>query len=279
MYNITFWILFWVFLLFASATFAQEDEYAIFEPGIISTTNYKEGSPSITKDGNTLVFARYQNYGKKLPYIAKKSEGNWTVERLTFVDTLYNLAISPDGSQIFFKVRKKKDGESVYNTYSVRKESNDSWGTPQKLPGALFKNAGYFRVAGDGTLYMYINAMAGNPKGIYKSELKKDGSYAYPQWLSDAVSPYGSTTYSPVVNSDESKIIVNRAGLRGEMKEKLGPPGLYIHNKHNGQWDTGTRIEGIPYTWYAEILPDNRLIFVKNGDLLAVSMDDLGIDW
>ncbi len=279
MQNIAFWIISWLFIFFVTATFGQQEDYRIFEPEVISTTNWKEGSPSVTKDGLTLVFTRYKNYGKKNPYIAKKSNGEWHVERLNFVDTLYNLAISPDGAEIFYKVRKEVNGEAEYSTYRVKRKDKGEWGVPKQLPGALFENAGYFRVAEDGTLYMYINSIAGNPKGIYKSEPGPDGTYTQPEWLSDAVSPFGSTTYSPVVNNDESKIIVNRAGLRGDMEEKLGPAGLHIHQNHNGQWDTGTRIEGIPYTWYSEVLPDGTLIFVENGDLLMITLEELGIKW
>jgi hypothetical protein len=85
-------------------------------------------------------------------------------------------------------------------------------------------------------------------------------------------------TYSPVVNSDESKIIVNRAGLSDEEQERFGKSGLYIHNRYDFQWDTGRRLN-LPYTWYSEILPDGRIIFVEEGDFYEASLEELGIDW
>ena len=63
-----------------------------------------------------------------------------------------------------------------------------------------------------------------------------------------------------------------------EEEEQLGERGLYIHQKYGFQWDTGRRLN-LPYSWYAEVLPDGRLIFVDDGDLYEASLEDLGINW
>lgn len=254
-------------------------EFEVFEPGVISLEGISEGSPDVTADGNTLVFTRYQSYGDKVPYIAERTESGWDVRRLTFTDTLYNLAISPDGQRIVYKTRNRPspDADRVNNAFRVDRNPNVSWGEPVEMQPAL-KDAGYFRIANDGTLYLFINASEGTPRGIFTSELNRDGSYSDPVWLSDAVSPYPSVTYSPIINDDQTQIIVNRAGLSEEEEAKLGKRGLYIHQKYGFQWDTGRRLN-LPYSWYAEVLPDGRLIFVEDGDLYEASLDDLGINW
>jgi hypothetical protein len=259
-----------------------QDSYAdmsIFEPGVISLDGISEGSPDVTADGNTLVFVRYQSYGEKIPYIAERTASGWDVRQLTFTDTLYNLAISPDGQRIVYKTRNRPspDADRVNNAFRVDRNPDGSWGEPVEMQPAL-TDAGYFRIANDGTLYLFINASEGTPRGIFTSELNSDGSYSDPVWLSDAVSPFPSVTYSPVVNDDETKIIVNRAGLSDEEEEKLGEKGLYIHHKYGFQWDTGRRLS-LPYSWYAEVLPDGRLIFVEDGDLYEASLEDLDINW
>jgi len=256
-------------------------EISVFEPGVISLEGVSEGSPDITADGNTLVFTRYSSYGDQVPYIAERSDSGseWEVRQFTFTDTLYNLAISPDGQRIVYKTRNRPSpgADRVNNAFQVDRHADGSWGEPVEMQPAL-KNAGYFRIANDGTLYLFINASEGTPRGIFTSELNSDGSYSDPVWLSDAVSPFPSVTYSPIINDDETKIIVNRAGLSEEEEQKLGERGLYIHQKYGFQWDTGRRLN-LPYSWYAEVLPDGRLIFVENGDLYEASLKELGINW
>ncbi len=268
-------------LLTINLLFAQTEDslYTVFEPGIISLKGVKEGSPSITADGNTMVFVRYQSYGEKVPYIANKTEKGWKVERLNFVDTLYNLAISPDGGRIVFKTRNRPspNADRVNNAFRVDRNEDGTWGKPVKMQPKL-KDAGYFRIAEDGTLYLFINASEGTPRGIFTSEPKADGSYTDPTWLSDAVSPFPSVTYSPVINAKEDKLIVNRAGLNEEEEEKLGKKGLYIYQKYGFQWDTGTRLN-LPYSWYSMVTPNEQIVFVDNGDLYVADLADLGISW
>ena len=269
-------------LLFPTILLAQSQaEISVFEPSVISLEGVSEGSPDITADGNTLVFTRYESYGDKVPYIAERinSGSGWEVRQLTFTDTLYNLAISPDGQRIVYKTRNRPSpgADRVNNAFRVDRNPDGSWGEPVEMQPDL-KDAGYFRIANDGTLYLFINASEGTPRGIFTSELNSDGSYSDPVWLSDAVSPFPSVTYSPIINDDETKIIVNRAGLSEEEEQKLGERGLYIHQKYGFQWDTGRRLN-LPYSWYAEVLPDGRLIFVENGDLYEASLEELGINW
>ena len=269
-------------LLFPTILLAQSQaEISVFEPSVISLEGVSEGSPDITADGNTLVFTRYESYGDKVPYIAERinSGSGWEVRQLTFTDTLYNLAISPDGQRIVYKTRNRPSpgADRVNNAFRVDRNPDGSWGEPVEMQPDL-KDAGYFRIANDGTLYLFINASEGTPRGIFTSDLNSDGSYSDPVWLSDAVSPFPSVTYSPIINDDETKIIVNRAGLTEEEEQKLGERGLYIHQKYGFQWDTGRRLN-LPYSWYAEVLPDGRLIFVENGDLYEASLEELGINW
>jgi len=275
-------ILLALFLINTHISNAQDIEttlFFVFEPGVISISGINEGSPSITADGNTIVFVRYQSYGEKVPYIAERSSDGWEVKQLNFIDTLYNLAISPDGQRIVFKTRNKPEtgADRENEAYRVDRNADGSWGKPVKMQPRL-KDAGYFRIAQDGTLYSFINASEGTPRGIFTSELNEDGSYSDPVWLSDAVSPYPSVTYSPVINSDETKIIVNRAGLNDDEEEKLGKKGLYVHKKYGFQWDTGTRLD-LPYSWYSMVTPDEQIVFVDDGDLYVADLEDLGIEW
>jgi hypothetical protein len=255
---------------------AQGNNYEVFEPGLISTEDYSEGSPTITADGKTLLFTRYKSYGSKVPYFAIKTDESWDLERVPFADTVYTIALAPDGERAFFNTKKIVEGNTISRVFTVSKNRDGEWQDPVELKGNIISHGGYFRVAMDGTLYMYVNAAAGNPKGIYYSE---PADYSKVKWLSDAISVYGATVYSPLPNDDETKIIVNRAGISDEEEDVLGESGLYLHEQHNGQWTVGQKIDGIPYTWIAEVTSDDRLLFVKDGDIQSISLDDLNIVW
>lgn len=273
--TIAFLVSFLVVFRTSSANAQDSVRYAIFEPGLISVPDLAEGSPSITADGQTLLFTRFKEYSKQVPYIAQRTGDSWTVERFSPLDTVYNLAISPDGQEVFYK-KRFSDGRT--QSFRMQRADGGHWEAPRPLPGPLFQNAGYFRVAQDGTLYMYSNSTAGNPRGIYYAEQQPDGNYGRPRWVSDAVSPYGSTTYAPIISPDERRMIVNRAGIvPGIVEENLGEKGLRYHQRYNGQWDTGTLIEGIPYTYYAEVLPNGQLVFVHNSDLYVIDLLDTNI--
>lgn len=269
-------IFFSILTLCFTFCFSQEVNYEVFQPGLISTDDFSEGSPTITADGNTLLFTRYKSYGSKVPYFATKSAEGWGLEKVPFVDTVYTIALAPDGERAFFNTKTKVGEKTISRVFTVSKNRDGEWRDPVELKGSLISHAGYFRVAMDGTLYMYVNNAAGNPKGVYYSE---PSDYADVKWLSDAISVYGATVYSPLPNNDETKIIVNRAGISDEEEEFLGQRGLYVHENHDGQWTVGRKIEGIPYTWIAEITPNNRLLFVKDGDIQSIRLEDLNVEW
>jgi hypothetical protein len=125
--------------LLAPASVAQDENvspdttWQVFESGTISLPDVRETSPSITADGQTMVFARTENWNDKVPCIATRTGDRWSVRTAPFADTLYNLAIAPDGQSIFFKKNETQDGEDVSPAYRVARTS-DGWGEPQSLP-------------------------------------------------------------------------------------------------------------------------------------------------
>lgn len=192
--------------------------WQVFEPGVISLSDTQETSPSITADGQTMVFARTENWNDKVSYIATRNGEGWRVRKAPFADTLYNLAVSPDGQSIFFKTNETQDGEDVSRAYRVDR-TEDEWNAPQDLPALYNINAGYFCPMADGTLYFF----APSPRpGIYRTEPDGDGGYESPQWVSDVVSPEGTTSFNVLVHPDEDRLIITRAGLSDDQESELG---------------------------------------------------------
>jgi hypothetical protein len=195
------------------------------------------------------------------------------VQKAPFADTLYNLAVAPDGQSIFYK--EMEDGEEVSRAYRVQR-TNDGWDAPQRLPTLFNTNAGYFCPMADGTLYFF--GRVGGRKGIYRTEPDGTSGYGPPQWLSDAVSPEGTTSFDVLVHPNEDRLIITRAGLSDEQAFALGPRGFFYYERADEGWRERRRLD-LPYGWGATVLPDGRLLFVDAGDLQTVPLPILGIDW
>jgi hypothetical protein len=268
-------------LLVPLTTAAQDDAPVIadttwqpFAPGVISLPDIRETSPSVSADGQTMAFARTSNWRDKVPHIATRSGDGWTVVEAPFADTLYNVALAPDGQSAFFKAYEMQDGEEVSRTYRVAR-TTDGWGTPQSLPSLFNINAGYFCPMADGTLYFF--ARTPQP-GIYLAEPDGNGDYGAPQWLSDVVSPEGTTSFDVLMHPDEDRLIITRASIPDDRADALGPRGFYLYRRTADGWREVQRLD-LPYGWGATVLPDGRFLFVDAGDLQTVPLAALGIDW
>ncbi|MEM6483483.1 MAG: hypothetical protein AAF662_00660 [Pseudomonadota bacterium] len=72
----------------------------IVAPGIVSTLE-SETSPSISRDGKTIVFARYgEDWSQKRGYIGSRQPTGWKVQQLSTLGPIYNLSVSSDGQSI-----------------------------------------------------------------------------------------------------------------------------------------------------------------------------------
>ena len=257
-----------------TAAAPPDTTWTVFEPGTISRPDIRETSPSLTADGQTMVFARTTSWTDKGPYIATRQGDGWSVQKAPFADTLYNLAIAPDGQSIFFKKNQTQDGTEVSRAYRVDRTA-DGWGPPQNLPSLFDINAGYFCPMADGTLYFF----ARSPRpGIYRIEPDEEGDYTEPQWVSDAVSPEGTTSFDVLVHPDEDRLVITRAGIPDDRADALGPRGLFYYRRTEEGWREERRLD-LPYGWGATVGPDGRFLFVDAGDLQTVPLSTLGVEW
>jgi hypothetical protein len=254
-----------------------------FAPGVISSPDSSESSPTLTADGRTLVFTRYTSYRKQVPYIATRTGDTWTadawtVERAPFAAFVYNLAISPDGSTILFRDVRSGDPETkhVSRAFRVERGEDGTWGDVEEVEELRGTRAGYFDIQPDGSLYFYAHpGKTGDdpdpPRGVYQSVLQADGSYGPLEFIGYAVSPAGSNTFAPEIFDDGQHMIVTRAGISAEEEAELGKKGFYLHRQTASGWDGGTLLP-LPYGWDATLLPGNRLLFVNRGELILLSL-------
>jgi hypothetical protein len=234
---------------------------------------FEETSPSFTSDGNTMVLARYKEWERKVPYIAYREDRFWRKERLSFVDTLYNLAISPSGERIVYKVFDKVAGEKVSRVFLVDKKGHQ-WGEPKEVRKLFNLNAGYFHISPDNTLFFF----ARSPKtGIYMSRPKGKNLYSKPRWLGEALSLPDSDSFDVFVHPQKHKLIVSQY-YDEEKYPELGEVGLYFYEKTGKTWIRKNRLP-LSYGWGPCITPDRKFVFVRKGGIQYISLDDLGISW
>ena len=238
----------------------------------IEVDGLEMASPSITADGKTIVFALYENWQKKVPYLAQFKNGEWQKERLEFVDTLYNLAISPDGQTIIYTSKNGSLHNVSQSTYSVEKE-NGTWGTPKELKTLSSMDAGYFQLLENSFLFFY----ASTPReGIYFSVLDEYGEYSSPQWFSDIVNLKNTTSFDVLMHPDGDRLLVSQYYDEKEHPE-LGEPGLYFYALENSEWVRKKRVP-IEYCWGANITPDGKLISVLDGKIQFIPIEKAGIE-
>lgn len=255
---------------------SQRVEQAVFAPGVVSSPDSSESSPSVTDDGRTLVFTRYESYGSQVPHIATRTPDGWRVRRAPFADLVYNLAISPDGGTILFRPARTAEPDGPSRVLRVRRSDDGSWGEPREVAELRGVNAGYFDIRSDGTLYLYARPPAdaegrAPPRGVHRTRLGADGTYGPMEFLGHSVSPAGSNTFDPELIGGGRTMIVSRSGISDDEEAELGRMGLYLHRRTAHGWDAGQRLP-LPYGWGATLLPDGRLLFVDEGDVQVVSV-------
>jgi len=239
----------------------------------VAPNGFEETSPSMTSDGNTMVFARYSDWVKKVPYIAYLKNEKWEKKQLPIADTIYNLAISPNGKRIVFATYHEVDNKEIHKAYFVNKQG-EGWSKSIEIKNLANINAGYFQIMEDGSVYFF----ARKPKnGIYYLEPRGNDGYSNPKWLSDAVGLPNSDSFDAFLNPQKNKLIVSQAYSEKKFPER-GEIGLYYYEKVNGTWIRQKRLP-LGYAWGVDITPDKRMLFVRNGNIQSINLEHIGISW
>ncbi|RZV63216.1 MAG: hypothetical protein EX254_06695 [Flavobacteriaceae bacterium] len=239
----------------------------------VAPQGFEETSPSLTSDGKTIVFARYSDWVKKVPYIAYLKNGKWEKEQLSIVDTIYNLAISPNGKRIVFATYDEVENEEIRKAYYADKQGQ-GWNEPIEIKNLTNINAGYFQIMEDGSIYFFARI----PKnGIYYVEPKGKKGYSDPKWLSDAVGLPNSDSFDAFLNPQKNKLIVSQAYSEKKFPER-GEIGLYYYEKVNGNWIRKKRLS-LGYAWGVDITSDKKMLFVRNGNIQSINLENMGISW
>ncbi|THH41675.1 OmpA family protein [Neolewinella litorea] len=162
-----------------------------FNPSV--NTEFNEGTPSFSPDGNTMYFTRCSPPAKRSDaycgiYRSERVGGGWSsAEKLPFVTPDANYmhpAVTADGNRLIFSANLN-EGWGGYDLYAVDRLPDGKWGTPDLMSRAINTdgNEQFPTLDGD-TLYFSSDGLEGlGGLDIFRTWPLEDGRYNAPRNL------------------------------------------------------------------------------------------------
>ncbi len=207
---------------FAIAALKSPNKYEPINMGFYINSSNKEYFPTLTADGETIIFTRLVN-GNEDFYIATRTKNDWLRAKplSTKINTTqYNegaQSISPDGKYLFFTGCNRPDGMGRCDIYVSKKEGKD-WGQAFNLGKTI--NSEYWEsqpsISPDGsTLYFLSNRPGGiGSYDIWKSTLTDEGAWTSPVNLGPTINTlYDEST--PFIHADGRTLYFSSNGWPG----------------------------------------------------------------
>jgi outer membrane protein OmpA-like peptidoglycan-associated protein/tetratricopeptide (TPR) repeat protein len=235
-------------------------------------SKYRDYFPSVTADGETMIFCRNIDDNEDF-YLSEKKDQVWGVP-VPLSDKINTAkfnegaqSISADGKYLFFTGCNRPDGLGRCDIYVSRKEGN-SWGEPFNLGAPV--NTGYWEsqptISPDGSTLYFVSNRPGGLGGydIWKTVLKSDGYWSKPENLGPGINtPYDEHT--PFIHPDGRTLYFSSDGWPG-----LGSKDIFLSRMdESGNW-TKPENMGYPINTFNE---ETGLIVVPDGTEALFSSD------
>lgn len=251
------------------ATYSNAQK-VVFEPGNISVPEKTTHEISFTQDGQTLYFTQtVDNKWRKsqMGFKSSFSNGKWGKPiKIEFVDSLYNMSVSPDGNRLLFCKEDK--------TWVCLKE-NGKWSIPKDLNSDYdysFKG-GYYHILTDNSFYF---------SSVQEKELHpyddiyyvgfRDGRYQKPKRLSTNINTE-ATEFSPWVNRGNNVMIFTRYDASSATNT-----GVFASRFEENSWQKAQKIEALEYGWGVFVREDTGTLYYSvDGIIEAHDLDSLDI--
>ncbi len=253
-----------------------------FDPKPLSAsinTENPEYLPSITADGNTLIFTRNQQRQEDV-YRSVFKEGQWqTAQPLQNINTDENEGsayISANGQYIVFN-RRAEDGFGNHDLYFSKKQGN-TWSTPVNM-GPLV-NTKYWEaqpsLSADGQLLYFTSNRPGGLGGydIWLTYRRSNGEWAKPINLGKEINTELDDE-TPFYHPDGQTLYFMSKGHAG-----MGDYDLHVSRRtKEGSWGTPTNL-GYPINTKARegalfITLDGKTAYFTKGTLTADGRTDM----
>ncbi len=234
-----------------------------FAAGAVSGPG-SEASPSFTRDGRTLVFARYgDDWTVKDPFIATLDDDGWTVTALPF-GPVYNLAIAPDGSSILYATRDDEERR----LYRVRRQAQ-GWSPAQDLTTDFGISGTYPCLTEDGDL-LYFDASGLEGSGVYIAPARS-GGFAAPR---PYFIPERGVAFDACAVPGGGTVLVTRCV--DDICEPGAENGVWTLQDDDGVSMLAQRVSALPYVWGVEVVtPLGLVVFTDGDDILALPLGDI----
>ena len=234
-------------------------------------SNHSEYLPTISADGNTVVFTRRINENNEDLYITYRKDTSWTIPKsIEEINTLYNEgapAISPDGRILVFTSCDIPESYGGCDLFISEYKDNE-WSLPRNLsrdintPG--YESQANFADNGN-TLYFVSNRKGGfGGYDLWVSYRMKNLSWSKPKNLGPSINT-AKDEDCPFMHPNGKTLYFSSAGYPG-----MGGKDIYFSTKDkNNQWSPVQNM-GYPLN---SILNEASFITENNGVQAYYSSD------
>ena len=208
-------------------------------PGGINTPNNMEYFPSLSPDGETMVFTRRVGGHQEDFFLSEKlDDGTWSAgQPLDGVNTEFNegaQSITADGNYLVFTACDRTDGAGSCDLYYAEKDERGNW-SPARNLGPEVNTRDYEAqpsISADGSLLFFASRRPGGLGGadLYLCARLTSGKWSRPVNLGTTVNTKGNEQY-PFWSPDGATLYFTSNGHPGLGGDDLFRSGLSPDNK------------------------------------------------
>ncbi|MFA4870631.1 MAG: OmpA family protein [Pedobacter sp.] len=250
---------------FAIIALKNPIKYEPLNMGAEINSVHRDYFPSVTADGNQLIFSRKIDDNEDF-YVSTLKDKQWSspIPLSNQINTSkYNegaQSISADGRYLFFTGCNRPDGLGRCDIYVSHKKGKE-WGEPFNLGAPI--NSSYWEsqpaISSDGSTLYFVSNRPGGLGGydIWKSTLKADGFWTSPENLGPSINtPYDEHT--PFIHPDGKTLYFSSDGWPG-----MGNKDIFMsRSDEKGNWSKPQNL-GYPINTFNE---ETGLIVTPDGN-------------